>query len=82
MMPATMKIYVVAGSQAEYQDCLRAMRTHPQAAVFVDHADRLRGIAIEPGQVVYFGTYMQRPDLAEIVRLVADGVRRSGSRAA
>lgn len=75
MIRATMKLYVVAGTPQQYEDCLRAMRTAAAAAVYVAGPETLRGVELQPGQVVYFGTYMQRPDLPAIVRAIGERMR-------
>lgn len=69
-----MKLYIVAGNKAQYHDCLRAMRTSPQAAVYVSSPDVIRNVELWPGQVVYYGDYTARKDLAEIVHLVGASV--------
>jgi len=63
--------YIVSGNRVEFEEYCRrkfdenvALGTKPKSYVYVESADRLRGMNVVHG--FFIGTYKQRPDIAEI----------------
>ena len=60
-------ILVIAGNFHEYANWVRE---HVGLnAVYISHADKLRGLDFKKHELVFYGTWKERSDAGEIIRL-------------
>jgi hypothetical protein len=61
--------FVVAGNRHEYNQHIHKMGYNPNEYTFVSDPIQLRGLETIEG--FYLGSYMDRPDIAEIQQIIA-----------
>ena len=63
--------YVVAGNYAQAQGYARERQLSPTEWTYLSSLRLVRGLSVAPEDLVYVGTYWQRPDFAELAEALS-----------
>lgn len=69
--PQARAVFVIAGNHRQGVEWVRSERLNPREAIIVDSVRDLRGVQLDPEDVVRVGTWSERRDLPELDQQIA-----------